>query len=898
MNKPIQSGTGLRLSCLGQLRLQDQVGNELTPRTRKARALLAVLALSGRPWSRERLADLFWSDRGAEQARSSFRQAIFELRHLDHAGASVTSPVRDTVCLNAELITTDLWAIRAAADGNDYAGLEALLRSSDAGLLTDLDGLDAELDAWLQVERAHEPSRTLAAAVAAAERCMEQLGPHAATGIVAEVQRLDPSSEEAARLAMRIAHQQGDGGSLHRHFHILRERLRADFDAEPSRETQELFSELTAIQADADAPGPALPGPPGALIAVKAVSASGALSSNAPLRAAAFSQWRVPLLVFALFALLGTSWWLLKSPAPAAQAPLVAVLPFRQQPAGDDFLAEGLWDDTRAALSQHRTVRVLGRATTQAMADARAAPKAYRDRFGVAYLLDGSVRYNGQRVRVTVALTRTSDGVNIWDATFQGRLGDPLALQEAVAQGIEGRLRGRLARGGGKRPEQIATSAEVYALYSEARALLRERELNGAKRATELLRRALAMDPNFAPAWASLGEALYFSDEGPVSAGEMKAESVAAVRRALALAPNLAEAHAALGLIGGDSSTSTGRALERAVMLDPGNAEAWHWLGNIHGQQYRSVEALEAYRHAVEIDPLWFPAVHNLTWTLTELGDQAAVDRLIAKTAEVGGKRELIVTMRAENALVRGDYSAALAPLLALRRERPRRPFNSAMIAAWEGLFRLGYADEAARIAQFPEWFGPVLRSERPPPNRVEGKLVTPEEFWGTQFFSSFASRAMLNFGRDRQLLDTYRRGFRGKEDFISELGRNGELEKLAPYVAVALRSSGNGSEADYLLSSAASRLEGARVNAPRNRELLWKLATIRAAQGHHEEALRLMAEAIDRGWLPDGQWYALDIAQEPSLRALRGDPRFKALRSRILAHIARERAELGPLKL
>jgi len=255
VNKPGLTGTRMRLSCLGPLRLQDQAGNELTPRTRKARALLAVLALSSRPSSRERLADLLWSNRGAEQARSSFRQAVFELRHLDNGGAAVTSPVRDTVSLNVELVTTDLWAIRKAAEVDDFEGLEALLGGSDAGLLTDLDGLDPELDAWLQVERAHEPSRTLAAALAAAERCLEAAGPQAVNGIVAQVQRLDPGSEEAARLAMRIAHRQGDSGSLHRNFRLLGERLRADFDAEPSEETRRLFDELSRSAAAQHGPG-------------------------------------------------------------------------------------------------------------------------------------------------------------------------------------------------------------------------------------------------------------------------------------------------------------------------------------------------------------------------------------------------------------------------------------------------------------------------------------------------------------------------------------------------------------------------------------------------------------------------------------------------------------------
>ncbi|HEU5286464.1 MAG TPA: hypothetical protein VFU20_08175, partial [Sphingomicrobium sp.] len=102
MNKPFDerraaADSRLRLRCLGRFQLDDSGGAEITPRTRKARALLAFLALSRRPASRDQLADLLWSGRGAEQAKSSLRQAIFELRHLGDEQASLISLGRDEV---------------------------------------------------------------------------------------------------------------------------------------------------------------------------------------------------------------------------------------------------------------------------------------------------------------------------------------------------------------------------------------------------------------------------------------------------------------------------------------------------------------------------------------------------------------------------------------------------------------------------------------------------------------------------------------------------------------------------------------------------------------------------------------------------------------------------------
>ena len=222
-----------------------------------------------------------------------------------------------------------------------------------------------------------------------------------------------------------------------------------------------------------------------------------------------------------------------RDPPTASDAPtILAVLPFEQRGSADPWLAQGLWDDTRNALSRNGRLRLMGRTTVEAMATRNATADQYRRQLKVDYLLEGSVQRASNRVRVMVSLTRTSDGVTIWEDAFQGKLGDPLALQDAIANAIEGRLRGRLARGGGRRAEQIGTTPEVYSLYSEARSLIYERRTGGSKRAQVLLRSAVRLDPNYAPAWAALAETTHFVDYGPggSSRGEPRAYPMRAGR--------------------------------------------------------------------------------------------------------------------------------------------------------------------------------------------------------------------------------------------------------------------------------------------------------------------------------------------------------------------------------
>jgi len=871
--------------CLGAFRIEDRSGNPLHVRTRKARALLALLSLNGRPITRDRLADMLWSDRGEVQARSSLRQAIFELQRLDPLGGPILAAGREDVSLVRGALVTDLELIRSAAAQGDWPRLQTLLESSDAGLLTDLDGLDSELDDWLRHQRAHEPGKALAAALDAAERCASEAGPRAALDLVSEILRLDPVNEEATRFAMRLAHELGDSVALHRHFAALGERLRDEYDAEPSPETVELYGRLANGR-------PAM--------------AAGELESAASHPAAEPAQKRgssrrfLPIAAALVVLAIAVAAFVLLTRDSGRQAAgqgtlLLAVLPFEEQPPGNRLLADGLEEQTRIALSRNPSLRLLGRATTNAMAEQRLSPRQYGGRFGVTHVLEGMVRRNGDEVVVSASLSRTSDGVAIWHDTFRGRMGEPFALQDAIASGIEGKLRGRLAPGGGRRAEQIATSPEVYALYSEARRLVASRERDNARRAEALLREAVKADPNYGPAWSLLGAAIYFNGRVAIADSRRLAEALAAARRALSLAPNFAPAHATLAMLEGAGSPSEAP-LRRAVALDPSYSEAWNWLGNSLASQHRLPEALEAYERSVEIDPLFRPAIQNLAGVATELGNQAAVERLVRRVRNAGASRLLIDSIRAHQLFLKGDLSGAAEVLRDAGLDAQGRSPPDLWLAWFETLIALGHFEALQRITRCPEWYGPVLAGKALPPKMFEGRPVEPEEFWTSIFFSTPASRALANKGRESELVSIYRRAFRNSDDFVTRTTQLNLLAELAPTLALALRSTGEEDEASYLLAAASNQLEqGIRRSSGRQPKA--QLAMVRAAQGERAEAVALLESALRQGWLPDGRSVALDLAQEPAFRALRGDSRFEALRKRILGHIAKERAELGPLR-
>ena len=320
------------------------------------------------------------------------------------------------------------------------------------------------------------------------------------------------------------------------------------------------------------------------------------------------------------------------------------MLPFKNLSAGDENLVYGIWEDTRQALSRNPQLRVIGRQSVEALAEQNLEPKAYQAKLGIDYLLDGSMRRSGERIRFSVNLVRTADGVEIWSDTLDRSLSDVFKLQAEVAGEIEGRIRGRLASGGGITPDNIATTGAVYLLFSEARANLRKRG-TAIDIAHRQLNQAVKMDPNFAPAWASLAvaETLYtpakredlYKIRDPKIHG--KAETFA--RRAITLAPNLASGHAALGLSVGLQGPVAEAALRRAIELDPNDVESLNWLASVTRQKGRTAEALKLYDRAVEIEPLWWPVVLNRLNLLLEKDDTSAVNAELARVDRAGNER-------------------------------------------------------------------------------------------------------------------------------------------------------------------------------------------------------------------------------------------------------------------
>ena len=566
--------------------------------------------------------------------------------------------------------------------------------------------------------------------------------------------------------------------------------------------------------------------------------------------------------------------------------PVLAVLPFRTLDAHDASLVAGIWEDTRQAIGRNPQLIVLGPNTTQQLADkGEDAARKVAD-----YLLEASARTTGDRIRISTQLVRAKDGKQVWSQNFDRKLDDVFALQSEIASEIEGRIRGRLAEKGGVKPEHIATSGDVYALYNDARAKIRKRDFgDDALSARQQLQQVVKMDPNFAPAWAALSEIelmLVPSQKNWSTANHSEEYA----RKAIDLAPNLATGHAALAMALNFEGPVARAEIERAVQLDPNDFEAVSWLGNTRVQAGDKKGALEAYTRAVEIEPLFWPAVLNKYSTLKELGDDKGIAELIAQEERLGGDF-LAQSIRIDQAYSRGNLAEATNIGLqywATGKKEGRPAIGIAMNGA---LLQLGFVNENHKIFQTPD-FGPVLWANDPKGlDMVEAHKIDSRAFFTLSPLSENAGRVYVLSGRSADLANKYLSLKLAPAEF-SKLGDPEHFLYSAPIVATALQKSGHPREAMALLALAEEQAKRKAVDGTPLSSIL--LARVYAAQGKKDEALPLLNSAINRGWLPEPPLLQTDLNNDPPLERLKGNAQFEKARAQILGTIARERAQVN----
>jgi DNA-binding SARP family transcriptional activator/TolB-like protein/Flp pilus assembly protein TadD len=646
----------LRITLFGGFDIRQDGGPPVEIAAKKAKALVAFLACRpGQPVPREQVRVLLWGRRDEAQAQGSLRHLLTTLRQdLGNSADRVLETDREVVALRAAAVDVD---VRRFEDLVRLATPEALERAVDLYRGPLLDGVElAEpgFQDWVltQRRRLHE---------AACRACRSLLingePSEAAPRAIEFAQRLltlDGCDEEGHRALMRLYAGEGNIGLALRQYQTCGAALLREIGAQASAETEQLALEIRNNRG----------------VGGRRLTIGNGHAAKAD-----------------------------------ADGPTLAVLPFA---AGEDadhqVLARGMTEDVITELSRFRQLFVRAKPSVST-SDAGADPQRAGIALGVKYVVDGSVRRLGDRIRITTQLVDVASNNQLWAERFDGGSSEIFEIQDQIIATIVGTLVGRLAAAGvaqatRKHPSDLAAYECVlrgYALMDGDRAT--------DKAARDLFEAALALDPGYARAHAGLAYVLvqqWFADTG---------ESYDALDHALSVAKQ--------AVVLDDSDTSAQHMLgwvhlnrkefelaahhnQRAQALSPNDPDQSACRGALFTFLGETDEAMRWYERARRLDPyyepVWYWRTQGIAHLLAGRYDQAISNFLRSPNRPVWLRAYLAAAHallgRTDEAHQARDETIAAEPRFSARRLMAKEPFRRQvdrdLIA--EGLRRAGFS--------------------------------------------------------------------------------------------------------------------------------------------------------------------------------------------------------------
>jgi len=353
------------------------------------------------------------------------------------------------------------------------------------------------------------------------------------------------------------------------------------------------------------------------------------------------------------------------APTPSQKA--IAVLPLLNESGdpGDEYFSDGLSEELIAALTQIKELKVIGRSSSFRFKDKKEDSKTIGKKLGVSTLLEGTVRKQGDQVRIVAELVKAADGSQLWSRTFDRELKDIFAVQAEIAGAVATSLELTLLGTDDTSTTNISTSSvEAHNAYLQGHFYFQRRNLEDYRMAVGFFDQATRLYPDYALAYAERSEAwAWIGDLSSEKRKEAWAAAASDAEKAVAIDSHLAEAHAALGWVRFyiEWKFAEGLAeLRRAQQLSPWNPTANDLMARVVVYLRQFEEAEKLARQAIELDPLAYQprtSLARVLFTEGKLDEAEASGRMgVELQPTAAGCRRWQVFV----AIQRGDGAAAL----------------------------------------------------------------------------------------------------------------------------------------------------------------------------------------------------------------------------------------------
>jgi tetratricopeptide (TPR) repeat protein len=506
----------------------------------------------------------------------------------------------------------------------------------------------------------------------------------------------------------------------------------------------------------------------------------------------------------------------------------------------------------------------------------------------VEHILEGSVRKAGATVRITAQLVQVEDGFHLWSDTYDRELTDVFAIQDEIANEILNQLKARLLDEEEAVIVSQRTDPEVYDLYLLAKQRLYARTRHTIESAVELLDQAIAIDPDYAPAYAQRGIATFLLTDrtyGTIPEAEAHVQGKRYIDAALEMDPQLAEAWAGLGLYHTNRPSEHEQAIEaltRALSINPNLIDASNWLFIVLNGSGQMRSALQLVEDMTQRDPLYRPGFANAVSTLDSFGQQDKAQALIdrfrkydptdTQLLQVDARHHYFTGRSAEGFLL-AEKAHQLVPtdavthfvftiglLQTLQVERLADEGNDFFKV--DALYLLGRHDEAFELAY---------------------ELSRQGYLWNLFALYNRADRS-------QELIDYLEERWPALDAFAADYPHDDSGYGLMAEIALAYSSTGNTERFDdalLLLESAMSHLSDQGID---NILFTFQNAQYLALAGEYDEAIAQLEKAIGGGF----RTYAPVATNTLMFEPLRDDPRFVAVEAAMINKINADREALG----
>jgi serine/threonine-protein kinase len=355
------------------------------------------------------------------------------------------------------------------------------------------------------------------------------------------------------------------------------------------------------------------------------------------------------------------------SVASAAAVKSVAVLPLVNT-SGDptnEYFSDGLSEELIAVLAKIPELKVIGRSSSFLFKGSAGDARTIGEKLGVAHLIEGSVRKQGERVRIVAELINATDGRELWSETYDRELKDVFAVQaeiaRAVAEQMKIKLLGQVARSDAM-PSNQNLAAHNAVLQSDF--YFQQQTAESMQKAISFSQEAVRLDPNYAFAFAKLSQAWrqYGASFATGDADKAYVEARQAAEKAVTLAPELVEAHKALGWVAMtpdlDFRTAE-KEFRRALETSPSDATAKNALSYTLMAQGRLAEAEQTCREALGLDPLLTTLWFNLGRLAVAAGRYQEAEEMLRKGLELQPHASRFHTYLATLDILQNNLAAA-----------------------------------------------------------------------------------------------------------------------------------------------------------------------------------------------------------------------------------------------